>query len=70
MIIKCMKNKTYSINFDGKQFFVRFPLDISRKMNITREDKVVFALISAKSKSNVPKGEKIIRIKLECSKWK
>lgn len=43
---------TANITFDGRQYLVRFPKDVSDAMNLSRGDKVKFTVIKPKPRTN------------------
>lgn len=52
--------KEANINFDGKQFLVRFPNDIAKAIGIKKGDKIRFKVVLPS-----PKSEKEEEIELE-----
>lgn len=43
---------TANVTFDGRQFLVRFPKDISEAMNLSKEHKVIFIVIKPKPRTD------------------
>lgn len=60
--------KETKLSWDGKQFMVRIPLDISEEMGITQKNKGDFKVRFKLVKSR-PKSDEVTTVTMELIKW-